>query len=375
MSFSEFDYRCMTRAIMLARKGWYTTDPNPRVGCVIAKDGEIVGEGYHHRAGEAHAEINALNSAGEKARGAVAYVTLEPCNHYGKTGPCATALIEAGVAEVVFAMADPHKVASGGIDTLKGAGISVRGPFLEGDARSLNPGFILRCKTGFPRVTVKLAMSLDGRTAMASGESKWITGSCARRDVQLLRARNSAVITGIGTVMDDDPAMTVRASELALDNAAQVSARQPLRVVVDSLLRTPARAKVVNNSGPVLIVCGLDELPVMVDTGFGDNVTAIALPVEGDTPEVDLVMLLKYLAEQGCNDVLVEAGPRLAGAFVARDLVDELVIYMAGKLMGSTARPLMDLPLDLMSEAVSWNIREIRAVGQDWRITATPEKR
>ena len=366
MSFSPFDHQCMGRALQLARKGWYTADPNPRVGCVIARGGEIVGEGYHRRAGEGHAEVNALADAGADVAGATAYVTLEPCNHWGKTGPCAGALVDAGVAEVVYAMADPNGEAAGGIQALLAAGVAVRGPLMEAQARGLNPGFIKRCETGLPRVTVKLAMSLDGRTAMASGESQWITGPDARRDVQLLRAGSSAIVTGIGTVLDDDPAMNVRAAHLPLApaEADEVAGRQPLRVVVDSRLRTPPAAKIIAGAGGVLIVAAR--------AGQVPGAEVVALP--GEAGAVDLAALLAHLGQRGCNEVLVEAGPRLCGAIVGAGLADRLVVYMAGKLLGSDARPLMHLPLATMAEAVALNIEEIRRVGDDWRITAIPEK-
>lgn len=369
MRFSAFDNECMALALQLARKGWYTAHPNPRVGCVIARDGEIVGRGYHHRAGQPHAEVNALRDAGNRARGGIAYVTLEPCNHQGRTGPCAQALIEAGVREVVFAMADPHQAAAGGLETLKSAGINVRGPLMEAQARALNPGFVSRCETGLPRVTVKLAMSLDGRTAMASGESQWITGSSARRDVQLLRSQSGAVITGVGTVLDDDPAMTVREEMLSLDNAWEIASRQPLRVIVDSALRTPPSAKMLALEGPVLIATAKD---LQAGSGLPDSVSVVTLA--GSSGQVDLKALLEHLARQECNDVLVEAGPTLCGAFMAAGLVDQLVIYVAGKLMGSRAQPLMSLDIDAMADAVPLSIEDIRAVGADWRITARREK-
>lgn len=370
MTFSLFDHQCVARALRLAKKGWYTTDPNPRVGCVIANNGEIVGEGYHHRAGEVHAEVNALRSAGDKARGGVAYVTLEPCNHTGRTGPCSQALIAAGVSEVVYAMADPHKTASGGIATLAAAGIRVRGPLLETQARALNQGFIKRCETGLPYVTVKLAMSLDGRTAMASGESQWITGPAARADVQRLRAASSAVVTGIGSVLKDNPAMTVREHQLDLDNAAEVAKRQPLRVIVDSQLRTPPSAQIVQLDGNLLI--GTACAVTAFNQDFPAGVELLSLPDKGG--RVDLAGLLKALAARECNEVLVEAGPILSGAFLQLGLVDKLVIYMAGKLLGSSAQPLMNLPIDRMAEAKKLVIEDIRALGSDWRITAIPEK-
>ena len=365
--FSLFERECMARAIQLARRGWYTAKPNPRVGCVIASRDVIVGEGYHHRAGEPHAEINALRAAGDRARGATAFVSLEPCNHHGRTGPCAQALVEAGIGEVIYGMADPHRAASGGLDTLRAAGVTVRGPLLESEARALNPGFIKRCEAGLPRVTVKLAMSLDGRTAMASGESQWITGPAARRDVQRLRAASDAVISGIGTVLRDDPALTVRAADLGLDNGEDIAARQPLRVVLDSALRMPPEARLLQLPGPVLVATS--QVAAAVDfSAAGNPPEVMAFGAAGDG--IDLEALLRELARRDCSEVLVEAGAVLAGAFVAAGLVDQLVIYMAAKLMGSSARPLLDLPLDSMGESLPLTISEICAVGDDWRITA-----
>lgn len=367
--FSAFDRECMARALQLARNGWYSAHPNPRVGCVIARDGAIVAEGFHRRAGEAHAEINALRAAGDLARGGTAFVTLEPCNHQGRTGPCSRALIEAGIAEVVYAMADPHRAASGGIAALVDAGVRVRGPLLEQEARVLNPGFIKRCETGLPRVTVKLAMSLDGRTAMASGESQWITSPHARRDVQRLRAESGAVITGIGTVLRDDPSLNVRANELGLADSAEIASRQPLRVVVDSALRIPDDARLLGLPGDILVATG--GFATVRDFSAFPAVTVLPC---GDGSQADLRQLLVALGERHCNDVLVEAGATLSGALVAAGLVDRLIVYMAPKLMGSNARPLLTLPLEAMGESINLNITDLRAIGPDWRITAIPEK-
>lgn len=374
-SYSLFERECMARAIQLARRGWYTARPNPRVGCVIAREGVIVGEGYHYRAGEPHAEVNALQAAGENARGAVAFVTLEPCNHRGRTGPCAQALLDAGVSAVVYGMADPHRAASGGLETLRAAGVTVRGPLLESEARALNPGFIKRCETGLPRVTVKLAMSLDGRTAMASGESQWITGPAARRDVQRLRAASDAVISGIGTVLQDNPALTVRAAELGLGNADEIAALQPLRVVLDSALRTPPDSRLLQQPGPVLIATS--SAAAAVDFSAASTVPEIMVfsarqALGRANGCIDLDAVLRELAHRECSEVLVESGSALAGAFIAAGLVDQLVIYVAAKLMGSRACPLLDLPLDTMAESLPLTIREICAVGNDWRITAEP---
>lgn len=358
----------MSKALQLARLGWFSASPNPRVGCVLAKEGTIVGEGFHRAAGEPHAEINALNSAKERAQGAVAYVTLEPCNHQGRTGPCSEALIAAGVTEVVYAMADPHGAAAGGVQRLQQAGIRVRGPLLEAEALKLNPGFVKRCTTGLPLVTVKLAMSLDGRTAMASGESQWITGPAARSDVQRLRAQSDAIVTGIGTVLADNPAMTVRAAQLPdnVPNPEHVASRQPLRVVVDSQGRIPGDAAILSQGGKVLVATAQPQAPVA-------GQTLEVLSVADSRGKVDLRALLLELGQRGCNDVLVEAGPGLSGAIVAAGLADELIIYIAGKLMGSRAMPLLSLPFDTMAEAVELEVLDVRAVGKDWRVSARPQ--
>lgn len=366
------DIVMMARAMKLAARGQYTCMPNPAVGCVIVLNNSVVGEGWHQLAGEAHAEVNALQDAGELARGATVYVTLEPCSHFGRTPPCADALIEAGVARVVFGMSDPNpKVAGSGLEKLRQAGIAVEGPGLEVEAQQLNRGFIKRQQQGLPWVTVKLAMSLDGRTAMDSGESQWITGSAARRDVQRLRAKSCAIVTGIGTVLHDDPSLTVRADELELDNAADIAARQPLRVVVDSQLNMPTDAKMLSAEGLslkdlALIATACDDLlPMPIE---GAEVVCLA----GDGGQVDLSALLKVLAEKECNRVLVEAGAELAGAFLQAGLVDEFIIYMAPKLLGSSARPLLTLPLDSMDQQVALDITDMRQVGDDIRITARP---
>mgnify|MGYP002700173121 CR=1 FL=1 len=366
---SSQDSNYMSRAIRLAQKGRYTTMPNPRVGCVLVRDGNIVGEGWHRRAGEGHAEINALAEAGEQALGATAYVTLEPCSHTGKTGPCCEALIQAGVTRVVYAMEDPNpQVAGGGLERLRAEGVEVDGPVLEKEAWELNPGFIRRMESGRPFVRCKMAMSLDGRTAMASGESKWVTGPSARADVQKLRARSCAVITGIGSILLDDSSLTVREDELRLDNAREAAHTQPLRVVLDSNQQLRIDRKVVQ-SPPASLVVSAQAQPCAELMGAG--IEQIALP--GADGRVDLLALLQELGRRQCNEVLVEAGANLAGAFLRRGLIDELVIYMAPKLMGSNARPLFELPLQTMSAQLPLTISDIRAVGNDWRITARPD--
>ncbi|ONM43432.1 riboflavin biosynthesis protein RibD [Halopseudomonas pachastrellae] len=369
--WSAADRSWMSRALMLAERGLYTTEPNPRVGCVLVADGEVVGEGWHVRAGEGHAEVNALAQAGERARGATAYVTLEPCSHFGKTPPCADALIKAGVSRMVAAMQDPNpQVAGNGLQRLREAGIAVECGLLEEQARALNPGFIKRMQQGLPWVRVKLAMSLDGRTAMASGESKWITGPAARADVQRLRARSGAVVSGADSVLLDDSALTVRANELGLpsEEAAAAAERQPLRVLVDSLRRVPLEQRFFREAGPSLVISTSAEQAADDYLAAGSELLA----VPGADGKVDLQAVLQILAERGCNEVLVEAGAGLSGAFWRAGLVDELIVYMAPRLLGSQARPLMQLPFESMSEAMDVAVTDMRAIGQDWRITARP---
>ena len=359
------DQAHMARALELARKGIYSTHPNPRVGCVIVRDGQVVGEGWHVRAGEPHAEVHALRQAGELARGATAYVTLEPCSHHGRTPPCADALVAAGVRRVVAAMQDPNpQVAGNGLKRLADAGIAVESGVLEAEARALNAGFIKRMEQGLPFVRVKLAMSLDGRTAMASGESQWITGPEARAAVQRLRARASVVLTGADTVLTDAARLTVRADELGLDPelTALAVSRPPLRVLVDGRLRVPASAPFFQ-AGPALVATALESAPY-------PGHESLVLP--GANGHVDLRRLLLELAARGANEVLVEAGPRLAGAFARAGLVDEYQIFIAAKFLGSSARPLLDWPLERMAEAPELKIVDMRAVGDDWRVIAVP---
>ena len=357
------DQRHMARALQLAARGLYTTDPNPRVGCVLVKDSRVVGAGWHEYAGGPHAEINALAQAGSEAAGATAYVSLEPCCHQGRTPPCTAALIKAGVRRVVVALQDPNPLVGGeGASRLQAAGIEVQSGVLADEARRLNPGFDLRMRRGRPWVRCKLAMSLDGRTAMASGESQWITGSAARRDVHHLRARSSAIMTGIGTVLADDPALTAR-----LDDAGAADIKQPLRVVLDSRLRLPASARLLALPGETLVVTGEDATAAR----FGDAaVSVVSLPLTSG--RLDLAAVLQHLGSLEINEVHVEAGATLSGALLQAGLVDELVIYMAPHLMGDAARGLFALPgLERMADRVQLAITDIRAVGQDWRITAT----
>ncbi|WDG81907.1 bifunctional diaminohydroxyphosphoribosylaminopyrimidine deaminase/5-amino-6-(5-phosphoribosylamino)uracil reductase RibD [Pseudomonas chlororaphis] len=361
------DAHYMVRALELAAKGRFSTHPNPRVGCVIVRDGQVVGEGWHVRAGEPHAEVHALRTAGANARGATAYVTLEPCSHHGRTPPCADALVDAGVARVVAAMQDPNpEVAGRGLQRLAQAGIATHSGVMEQEARALNRGFLKRMEQGLPFVRVKLAMSLDGRTAMASGESQWITGPAARSAVQRLRAEASVVLTGADTVLADNARLTVRAEELGLDaeQTALAMSRPPLRVLIDGRLRVPLDAPFFK-AGPALVAtCAA------VEEQYANGPECLIVP--GVDGQVDLHRLLSELAARGVNEVLVEAGPRLAGAFAQQGLVDEYQIFVAGKFLGSSARPLLDWPLAQMREAPQLKIIEMRAVGDDWRVIAIP---
>lgn len=364
------DAHYMARAIELARRGLYTTHPNPRVGCVIVRNGQVVGEGWHVRAGEPHAEVHALRQAGELARGATAYVTLEPCSHHGRTPPCADALVNAGLARVVAAMQDPNpEVAGRGLKRLADVGIEVLSGVLQAEARALNPGFLKRMELGVPFVRVKLAMSLDGRTAMASGESQWITGPAARSAVQRLRARSSIVLTGADSVLADGARMTVRAEQLGLDaeTTALALSRPPLRVLIDGRLRVPLGAPFFQ-AGPALVVTCAEGADTSAYQQHGHELLLVSA-VDG---HVDLPQLLKLLAARGASEILVEAGPTLAGAFARQGLVDEYQLFVAGQFLGSSARPLLDWPLARMSEAPRLKIIEMRAVGDDWRVIAIP---
>ena len=367
---AALDVHYMARALELARKGLYSTHPNPRVGCVIVRESRIVGEGWHVRAGEPHAEVHALRQAGELARGATAYVTLEPCSHQGRTPPCADALIEAGVTRVVAAMQDPNPEVSGrGLLRLMNAGIGVQCGVLESEARALNKGFLKRMETGLPYVRVKMAMSLDGRTAMASGESQWITGPEARSAVQRLRAQSSVVLSGADTVLADKARLTVRPDELGLDAelTSLAAARPPLRVLIDGRLRVPLDAPFFQAGSALVVTCAAASARGRYQEE-GHEMLALA----DSAGHVDLRRLMGELAARGVNEVLVEAGPRLAGAFARLGLVDEFQLFIAGKFLGSSARPLLDLPLAQMSEALELNIVEMRAVGNDWRVIALP---
>lgn len=350
----------MARALQLAARGLNTTTPNPRVGCVLVKDGRVVGEGWHERAGEPHAEIHALRAAGEAARGATAYVSLEPCSHHGRTPPCANALIDAGVARVVAAMRDPNpQVAGRGIELLTLAGIVAEVGLMEMDARELNIGFVSRMTRGRPWLRLKTASSLDGKTALSNGQSQWITGEAARADVQRWRARSCAILTGVGTVVADDPQMTVRGLELG---------RQPLRVILDSRLRTPATARIL--AGGALII-GAVDLPERRAALNAAGAEVLLLPDQDGN--VDLAALLAELGRRGINEVHVEAGAVLNGAFLAAGLVDEWLAYVAPKVMGDAARGLFGLPeLTEMAGCRDFRLHGLAQVGGDLRLLLRP---
>jgi diaminohydroxyphosphoribosylaminopyrimidine deaminase/5-amino-6-(5-phosphoribosylamino)uracil reductase len=357
--FNAFDRCAMARALELAQRGLTTTQPNPRVGCVIARGGQIIAEGWHERAGLAHAEATALNLAGAAAAGATAYVTLEPCSHFGRTPPCADALIKARLARVVFAIEDPNpRVAGTGASRLRAAGIAVESGLLAEEARELNVGHLSRMQRGRPWVRIKLAMSLDGRTSLADGSSQWITGATAREDVQQWRARSSAILTGIGTVLADDPRLDVRTG----------AEPQPLRVILDSRLRTPPAARILAKPGRVLLFGASDDDArhrALEEQGVTIELLGDAQP----TPE----RVLKRLAELEINELLVEAGPTLAGAFVQTGFADELLVYVAPMLLGPQARPLLALPaLATLAQARRFTLFESQPVGADLRLRLRP---
>ncbi|MBS0379788.1 MAG: bifunctional diaminohydroxyphosphoribosylaminopyrimidine deaminase/5-amino-6-(5-phosphoribosylamino)uracil reductase RibD [Proteobacteria bacterium] len=357
----------MRRALELAARGLNTTDPNPRVGCVIARAERIVGEGWHERAGEAHAEVAALRAAGSQALGATVYVTLEPCSHQGRTAPCTLALTGARVARVVYAVGDPNpRVNGSGAEALRAASIAVESGLLENEARELNPGFFKRMVSGRPFVRVKLAMSLDGRTALANGVSQWITGEASRADVHAFRARSSAVLTGIGTVLADDPQLTARPP------AGTAGVRQPLRVILDTHLRTPQSARLLTGGGEVLLLTalsGLDETRAAALSALGARVETLP----SDAGGLDLGAVLDRLGELEANELLVEAGATLAGAFLTAGLADELLLYVAPRLLGPEGRALVNLPpVATLEAAPGFTLIESVPVGADLRLRLQP---
>ena len=359
MSFSAVDHGMMARALQLAERGLWTTSPNPRVGCVVVRDGEIVGEGWHEKAGEPHAEVNALQMAGDKARGATAYVTLEPCSHHGRTPPCAEALIAAGLTRVIAAMTDPNPLVAGqGLARLSAAGIETACGLLENEAYELNIGFVSRMTHGRPWLRLKAAASLDGKTALNNGVSQWITGPEARRDGHAWRARACAILTGIGTVRDDDPQLSVRDVE---------TTRQPLRVVVDSQLDIPLTARILQGGGTLVVgaVENAEKIALLRSTG---NFVEILPNPAG---KVDLKALLELLARRGINEVHAEAGCKLNGSLIREGLVDELLLYLAPCLIGHQANGLFNLPeLSTLEGKRPLQIRDLRQVGADIRVLA-----
>ena len=362
--FSADDDRHMRHALSLAERGLTTTQPNPRVGCVLVREGVVVGEGWHQRAGEAHAEIHALRMAGERAFGATAFVTLEPCGLHGRTPPCADALIQAGVARVVIASEDRFQHEGGAIERMRAAGIQVQLGLLRDAARELNIGFFKRVETGRPFVRLKLAMSLDGRTALASGESKWITGKAARADVQHWRARSSAIVTGIGSVLTDDPALTVRLSDQAF--------QPPLRVILDSHVRLPAHSQLATDGLAPVLRCHAEHVPA---TPLGE-IENLALPAQGATSShagLDLQALLNALAQRGCNEILFECGPTLAASVLSEGLCDELLLYVAPVFLGDQARPLLlGLNPSQLANALRMAVVEHVGMGDDIRLRLRP---
>ena len=382
--WSQFDEQAMRRALALAERGANTTHPNPRVGCVLAQDQRIVGAGFHERSGEPHAEVFALREAGARARGAAAYVTLEPCAHQGRTPPCTDALIAAGVARVVYAIGDPDARVDGrGAAQLRAAGIQVESGLLAEEAAELNAGFLLRVRHGRPWVRVKMAASLDGRTALANGASKWITADAARADVQYWRARSSAVLTGIGTALADDPALTVRSS-----SGATTVQRQPLRIVLDSQFRTPIAARLLREPGTARVL-GVNAAAAarfaeglqaasrarLGPAALSSAAVSVELVAADSCQRVDLPALLKQLGGEGINELHVEAGAVLAGAFVAAGLANELLLYLAPTLLGPDARPLLALPtLASLAERLRYTVYEIERIGEDLRLRLRPLK-
>lgn len=361
------DVECMAHALRLARRGRFTTRPNPNVGCVITSArGEVVAVAYHQKAGNAHAEIIALELAGEQARDGTVYVTLEPCCHRGKTGPCTSALIKAGVARVVVAMEDPNPLVAGkGIQQLKAQGINVEIGVLAEQALALNVGFVKRMQTGLPWVTVKSAISMDGKTALHNGVSKWITTAAARTDVQMLRAQSDVVLTGIGTVLADDPSLTVRLTQQELGLDAEVL--QPIRVVIDSTLQMPASAKMLALPGQTIV---FTKTAAQIN-GLDQRSNCEIVPLEGVDEQIALLDVLKELASREVNSVLVEAGSTLVGNLIAQDLVDELVVYMAPKMFGSVAKGMADIGvISEMDEHISLEYKDVRHIGDDLKITA-----
>ena len=366
-TFTAQDEMYMARAIELAKKGRFTTTPNPNVGCVLVKDNHIIGEGFHQLAGQGHAEVNALAVAGENAKGATAYVTLEPCSHYGRTPPCAEGLKAAGVVKVIAAMVDTNpQVAGKGLKILSDAGIEVAFGLLEPQARALNLGFFKRMEQGLPYVTCKMAASIDGKTALKNGQSKWITGSAARQDVQLHRAQSCAILTGADTVITDDAKLNVRLSELPQALPTELPLRQPVRVIIDSQNRLTPELAVFNIESEIIIF----TTKVDKSTQWPHFVRHIEVPQQNN--KVNLTSVLAHLAKLQFNHVYLEAGATLAGKMTELNLIDEYIFYLAPKLMGCDAKSLVNFaPLTDMQNTVNLTFKECVKIGDDLRITAT----
>lgn len=364
------DIEMMQQAINLAKLGRFTTTPNPNVGCVLTQDNEIVGRGYHKKAGLGHAEVNALSDAGERAKGATAYVTLEPCSHFGRTPPCAQGLIDAGISRVVIAMTDPNpQVAGRGISMLEQAGISVTTGVLESLARDLNPGFLTRMEQQRPYVRVKLGSTLDGCSALDDGSSQWITGSDARVDVQKWRAQSCAILTGSGTVLADNPSLNLRWGEIGSvsDVIDQQQLRQPIRIVIDSRNRVTPEHKMIAIESPVILVRRVKD-----SLDWPSHVEQLEMPGDG---EIDLNQLMHTLAKREINSLWVESGQSLCGALLEADLVDQVIIYQAPKLMGSNNKGLFTLSsVTHMDHLIDLTIDDLRLVGKDIRIIAKPKR-
>jgi diaminohydroxyphosphoribosylaminopyrimidine deaminase/5-amino-6-(5-phosphoribosylamino)uracil reductase len=390
-AFSLEDHQYMARAIILAKKGHYTTSPNPRVGCVLVNEGKVIGEGFHFKAGEGHAEVNAIAQAKTNApdliKGATAYVTLEPCSHFGKTPPCAQALIEHGINKVIAAMVDPNPQVSGnGLKMLQAQGVEVHAGLLSQESEKLNVGFIKKMRANFPYVRCKLASSLDGKTAMKSGESKWITSTQAREDVQRLRAQSCAIISGCDSVLFDNAKMNVRWNELGdlKDSYLESTVRQPIRVIIDGQNRLTPNLALFKQESPVIIFTQSLEKQhhwphfvkhVVVPTVESKVNQNIAGQSQGAHKKLDLKAILKYLSQEGMNDILIESGSILAGAFIEQNLVDELILYQAPKLLGSEGKSLVDLPNTIkLEDAKALTLNSVVMVGSDIRLTATFQK-
>lgn len=392
--FTATDTHYMQRAITLAKQGRFTTAPNPNVGCVIVKNERIIGEGFHLRAGEPHAEVFALAAAGAAAEGATCYVTLEPCSHYGRTPPCAEALVKARVAQVVIAMVDPNpKVAGNGIAILRNAGIKVSTGLLTLESAALNPGFIQRMQEKRPRISLKMAASLDGRTALENGASQWITSPDARCDVQQFRAKANAILSTASTVITDDASLNVRFQSLGIVQTdyprdpitGEPAIRQPIRIILDRRARLTADLKLFAQPGDIIIVrpspadaekTGIAKKDCIKQTDFAkENVSVIEIPLD-EHHNFDLNLLFTELAKRDINDIWVEAGATLAGELLEKQLVDELIVYLAPKLMGNCARGLAALStFTEMAQVPRLTFTDISQIGDDLRIIAKPEDR